>query len=609
MTTPETIKQTLAKLPDLPGVYQYYNSKEELIYIGKAKSLKKRVSQYFNRNYDIEENPKLYVLVQQIASIKYIVVDSEEDALLLENSLIKQHQPRYNIMLKDDKSFPSICIKNEPFPRVFKTRNLVKDGSEYFGPYGSVPLITLLLELAHELFPLRNCNLPLTEEKIRNKKFKVCLQYHLKKCNAPCIGLQNEEEYLKNIHKFREILKGDIHAVSEFLQNEMLALAKEYRFEEAQAIKDKLQIIERYKAKSIVVNTRLDKIDVFGYDEDEKSAYINILRIAKGAIIQGFTIEYCKKLDEKKEDLLATAIVELRNTLKSNSTEMIVPFLPDVHFSNIVMTVPHRGDKQKLLNLSQQNVRQFKLEKLKQQEKLNPDQRAIRILSALQNKLQLSKLPMHIECFDNSNTQGSNAVAACVVFRKAKPAKNDYRKFLIKTLADKSDDYASMREVVRRRYERAKTEASPLPDLIIADGGVGQMEAIRQVVEDELNLNIPIAGLAKNSRHRTRELLFGFPPKVIGMKPTDDLFKFLAGVQEEVHRFAISFHREKRSKSQVASELDTIKNIGEKTKNELLSHFKSIKRLKSAELADIEKIIGKQRASVIYEHFHPDLTA
>ena len=601
MTPNKDIKEIIDKLPEKPGVYQYYNSMDELIYVGKAKNLKKRVCQYFYRNH---ESPKTTVLVQKIHNIKYIMVDSEEEALLLENSLIKQYLPRYNLSLKDDKTYPSICIKNEPFPRVFKTRHLVKDGSEYFGPYASVYMITILLELAHELFPIRSCKLPLTEEKIQNKKFNVCLQYHLKKCKAPCIGLQSKKEYMQNICKIRKILEGGIHTINEYLLKEMLALAEECRFEEAQAVKKKYQIIERYKAKSIVVNTKLDKIDVFGYDEDEQSAYINILRIIKGSIIQGFTIEYRKRFDKKKEDLLATAIIELRNTLKSDSAEIIVPFLPEIQFADIVITVPAEGDKQKLLYLSQQNVRQFKLEKLKQQEKFNSSQRDLRILSNLQHVLRLTRPPMRIECFDNSNMQGSNAVAACVVFRKAKPSKGDYRKYTIKTVAG-PDDYASMKEVVRRRYERAIKDAIPLPDLVIADGGVGQMEAIRQVVENELGLNIPIAGLTKNQQHRTRELLFGFPPKVIGIRPTGELFKFLATIQEEVHRFAISFHRKKRSKAQVTSELDNIKGIGEKTKKELLSHFKSIKRLKSAKFEDIKNVIGKQRTSITYKHFHP----
>ena len=604
MAPSKNIQDAVAKLPDKPGVYQYYNSKKELIYVGKAKNLKKRVYSYFYKQHDAV---KINVLVGQIDSIEHIVVDTEEDALLLENSLIKQHRPRYNALLKDDKSYPSICIKKEPFPRIFKTRKVVKDGSEYFGPYGSVVSVIVLLKLVHELFPLRTCKFSLTEEKIADKKFKVCLEYHIKKCNAPCAGLQCEKEYLENVKKVREILKGNIHSVSERLLEEMQQLANECRFEEAQLIKHKYQIVENYKAKSIVVNTNLNNIDVFGYDEDEQSAYINILRVVKGAIIQGFTIEYRKKTDENRQDLLATAIVELRNKTQSTSAEILVPFLPEVGLANVAMTVPTRGDRKKLLGLSQQNVRQFKVEKLKQQEKLNPEQRSTRLLTNLQNALHLPELPMYIECFDNSNTQGSNAVAACVVFRKAKPSKADYRKFSIKTVVG-PDDYASMKEVVRRRYERMINEASPLPHLIIVDGGIGQMEVVRQVVEDELKLKIPIAGLAKNKRHRTRELLFGFPPKIIGMKPTDELFKFLASIQDEVHRFAISFHREKRSKAQVVSELDEVKGIGEKTKTALLSHFKSLKRLKSAELSDIENVVGKQRASIVYAHFRPDLS-
>lgn len=601
----ERVKTEVAKLPDKPGVYQFYNEKEQLIYVGKAKNLKKRVSSYFNKEHD---SPKTNVLVKQIAELKYIVVESEEDALLLENNLIKKHQPRYNAMLKDDKTYPSLCIKKEHFPRVFKTRNLIKDGSEYFGPYSSVYIANTIVELLREIYPIRTCKYALTAQNIQERKFKICLQYHIKKCKGPCEGLQTEEEYLHSIAEIREILNGNVLSISDFLLQEMTKLAQEYRFEEAQVLKEKYELIEKYKARSIVVNTSLSNIDVFAYDEDENSAFINILRISKGAIIQGFTIEYRKKLEEKKEELLATAIIELRQRLKSDFSEVLVPFLPELSLNSAKISIPQRGDKRKLLDLSLQNVRQYKLDKLKQTEKLNPDQRIIRILSAFQKTLQLPEIPMHIECFDNSNIQGVDAVAACVVFRKAKPAKKEYRKYTIKTVTG-SDDYASMKEVVRRRYVRMQEEGSPLPQLIITDGGIGHMESVRQVIEDELKLQIPIAGLAKDKRHRTNELLFGFPTKTIGLKATDEVYKLLANIQDEVHRFAINFHRDKRSKSQVASEMDEVKGIGEKTKTDLLSYFKSIKRLKSVPLAEIEKIVGKSRASIIYTHFHGDLTS
>lgn len=603
-TTPEHIKSIVSSLPEKPGVYQYFNNEGIIIYVGKAKNLKKRVGSYFNKEHD---SPKTRVLVKQIASIKYIVVDTEEDALLLENNLIKKYQPRYNAMLKDDKTYPSICIKKERFPRIFKTRNLVKDGSEYFGPYSSVYMANTFLEIIREIYQIRTCNLPLTKENIRARKFKVCLQYHIKNCKGPCENLQTEDDYMQTIQEVRELIKGNVQSISDYLLLEMKKLAIDYRFEEAQRMKEKYELIEKFKQKSVVVNQTLSDIDVFSFAQDENAAYINILRIVKGAIVQGFTIEYKKKLDESKEDLLSMAIIELRQRLKSDSKEILVPFKLDLELSSAKFSVPQRGDKLKLLELSLQNVRQYKLDKLKQQEKLNPDQRMIRILSSLQKNLQLKELPLHIECFDNSNISGSDAVAACVVFKKAKPAKKEYRKYTIKTVVG-PNDYESLREVVRRRYLRIIEEASPLPNLIIADGGVGQMEAIRTVIEDELKLTIPIAGLAKDNRHKTNELLVGFPPKIIGMKATDELYKFLASIQEEVHRFAITFHREKRSKSQIRSELDEIKGIGEKSKNELLKQFKSVKRIKMATLEELIKVAGKSRASIIYSHFNDNLT-
>ncbi len=604
MTASETLKQQISTLPDLPGVYQYFNVNDEIIYVGKAKNLKKRVSSYFNK---VHEYGKTNVLVKNISYLKYIVVDTEEDALLLENNLIKQYQPRYNVLLKDGKTYPSICITNEPFPRVFKTRNIIKNGSLYYGPYSSNFTINSLLEIIHQLYPIRTCRLPLFDENIKKGKFKVCLQYHIHKCNGPCEAKETIDEYRKHIDAVKKIIEGDANEISRFLLDEMKILASEYKFEEAHLVKQKYELIENYKSKSVISNTILDDTDVFAYDENENSAFVNILRISKGSIVQGYTIEYRKRLDEEKEDILAMAVVELRSRLNSKSTEIVLPFHINFTISNAKVLVPQRGDRKKLLDLSLQNVRQYKLDKLKQSEKLNPDQRAIQLLESIKERLQLPKLPMHIECFDNSNIQGSDAVAACVVYKKAKPAKSEYRKYTIKTVSG-PDDYASMKEVVFRRYSRLLNEASPLPDLIVADGGVGQMEIIRQVIEDELKLDIPIAGMAKDSKHRTNEILYGFPPMAVGLKPTDQLFKFFAGLQDEVHRFAIKFHREKRSKSQTASELDSIPGIGEKTKTDLLKHFKSLKRISLATEAELQEVVGKSRSSVVYNYFQAKLS-
>ena len=603
MKSNNTLKEQVNALPDKPGVYQYFNANDEIIYVGKAKNLKKRVTSYFNK---IHEQGKTNVLVKNIVSLKYIVVETEEDALLLENNLIKQYQPRYNVMLKDGKTYPSICITKEPFPRIFKTRNIYKNGGQYFGPYSSTYTINSLLEIVHDLFPIRTCKLSLTKENIQAGKFKVCLQYHIHKCKGPCEGKETEAEYKNNIEQIRQIIQGDANEISKVLLEQMHQLAAEYKFEEAHQIKLKYDLIENYKSKSIIANTVVENTDVFAYDENESSAYVNILRISKGCIIQGYTIEYKKRLDEQKEDLLAMAIVELRERFQSNSKEIIVPFKIEYPIKGVTVNIPQRGDRKKLLDLSLQNVRQYKLDKLKQAEKLNPDQRAIQLLKIIQETLHMSKPPLTIECFDNSNISGTDAVAACVVFKKAKPSKKDYRKYNIKTVVG-PDDYASMKEVVRRRYTRMLSEETPLPDLIIADGGIGQMEVIRQVLEDELKINIPIAGLAKDSKHHTRELLFGFPPKAIGLKPNDQLFKLLASMQDEVHRFAIAFHRDKRSKSQTSSELDSIPGIGEKTKNDLIKHFKSVKRIKSANLIELVEIAGKNRASIIYSYFNPIL--
>ncbi|HLP04326.1 MAG TPA: excinuclease ABC subunit UvrC [Paludibacter sp.] len=603
MKTNQTLREQVNALPNKPGIYQYFNAEEEIIYVGKAKNLKKRVSSYFNK---IHEDTKTNQLVRNIASVKHIIVETEEDALLLENNFIKEYQPRYNILLKDGKGYPSICITNELFPRVFKTRNILKDGSQYFGPYSSNYTINSLLEIIHDLFPIRTCNLPLTKDNIAAHKFKVCLQYHMHRCTGPCEARDTVENYRKNIDHIRQIIQGDANEISKMLLEQMKKLASEYKFEQAQELKLKYELIENYKAKSIIANSVVENTDVFGYDEDESGAYINILRISKGAIIQGYTIEYRKRIDEDKTEILPLAILELRERLKSNSKEIVVPFEINNKIKHASIIVPQRGDRKKLLDLAMQNVKQFKLEKLKQTEKLNPEQRGIQLLKNLQEMLHLEKTPLTIECFDNSNISGSDAVAACVVFKKARPSKSDYRKYTIKTVSG-PDDYASMKEVVRRRYLRMVDEGTPLPDLIIADGGVGQMEVIRQVVEDELNLFIPIAGLAKDNKHKTRELLFGFPPQEVGLKVTDPLFKFMATIQEEVHRFAIAFHRDKRSKAQIASELDTIAGIGEKTKNDLLQHFKSVKRIKNASLEELSKVAGTSRGSIIYEYFSKDL--
>lgn len=595
----ENLKTILAAIPEKPGSYQYYDEKGTIIYVGKAKNLKRRVSSYFNKEHD---NNKTRVLVKQIRDIKYIVVDTEEDALLLENNLIKQYRPRYNVLLKDDKTYPSIVVKNEYFPRVFQTRNIVRDGSQYYGPYPSVFTAKVMLQMLKELYPIRTCKYPLTPESIAQGRYKVCLEYHIKRCKGPCEGLQSLEEYQKNIAEVKEILKGNISQISKHLYEEMQQLAAEWRFEEAQAVKEKYEVIENYRSKSTVVTPMLHNIDVFSIIEDGNSAYINFMHIGNGAIVQAYTFEYKKRLDESKEELLSLGIVEMRKRFQSTAREIIVPFELDIDLGNVSFTIPQRGDKRKLLELSEMNVKQYKVDKLKQAEKLNPEQRNTRILKEIQEALHLPKLPAQIECFDNSNIQGSDAVAACVVFKMGKPSKQDYRKFNIKTVVG-PDDYASMREVVYRRYKRAIEENAPLPDLIITDGGKGQMEVVREVVEDELGLSIPIAGLAKDNRHRTSELLFGFPPETIGMRLDSPLFHLLTRIQDEVHRFAIQFHKDKRSKSQVKSELDNIKGIGEKTKTLLLRHFKSVKRIKEASLDDLKAVVGEAKAKALRDGF------
>ena len=598
INTNDYLKGIVQNLPESPGIYQYLNVEGTIIYVGKAKNLKRRVSSYFNREHP---NGKTRVLVSKIADIRYIVVKTEEDALLLENNLIKKYRPRYNVLLKDDKTYPSICVSNEYFPRVFKTRNIIRNGSSYYGPYSHIPSMNALLELIKKLYPLRTCHHALTPENIREGKFKVCLEYHIKNCKGPCIGQQSHEDYLRDIDEIKQILKGDTQIVCDLLMDEMQALAMEMKFEEAQAIKEKYDLIENYRAKSEVVSRIIHNVDVFSIEMDEGSAYINYLHITNGCVNQAFTFEYKKRLNETKEELLQLGIVEMRERYKSKSREIIVPFELEMELGGVTFIVPQRGEKKHLLELSILNVKQYKVDRLKQADKLNPEQKKTRILKEIQEQLKLPKIPVHIECFDNSNIQGSDAVAACVVFKMGKPSKKDYRKFNIKTV-EGPDDYASMKEVVRRRYTRAIEEQSPLPDLIITDGGKGQMEVVREVIEDELHLNIPIAGLAKDNKHRTSELLYGFPPLTIGVKQSTPLFHLLENIQDEVHRFAITFHRDKRSKSQVASALDGIQGIGEKRKTALLKTFKSVSRIKKASLEEIAEVIGKSAAKNLKEN-------
>lgn len=597
LSTNEYLRGIVLNLPSSPGIYQYLNKEGVIIYVGKAKNLKRRVYSYFSKEH---QSAKTRVLVSKITDIRYIVVNTEEDALLLENNLIKKYKPRYNVLLKDDKSYPSICVSNEYFPRVFKTRQIIRNGSTYYGPYSHIPSMQAVLDLIKKLYPLRTCHLALTPENIRQGKFNVCLEYHIKNCKGPCIGMQSHDEYMENIAQVKEILKGNTQAISEALMKEMMALAEEMKFEEAQKIKEKYELIENYRSKSEVVSSVLHNIDVFSIEMDDNSAYINYLHITNGCINQAFTFEYKKRLNETKEELLQLGIIEMRERYKSCSREIIVPFELDMELNNVTFTIPQRGDKKHLLELSLLNVKQYKVDRLKQAEKLNPEQRSVRLLKEIQEQLQMDKMPVHIECFDNSNIQGSDAVAACVVFKKARPSKKDYRKYNIKTVVG-PDDYASMQEVVRRRYTRILEEHGELPDLILTDGGKGQMEVVRQVIEDELKLHIPIAGLAKNSKHRTSEVLFGFPPMTIGIKQGTPLFHLLENIQDEVHRFAITFHRDKRSKSQIASALDNIKGIGEKRKTALLKEFKSVARIKKATLEELAAVVGESAAQSIKE--------
>ena len=597
MSTAEYLHGIVLNLPECPGIYQYLNAEGTIIYVGKAKNLKRRVSSYFTKDH---ESAKTRVLVTKIADIRYIVVNTEEDALLLENNLIKKYKPRYNVLLKDDKTYPSICISNEYFPRIYKTRKIIRDGSSYYGPYSHIPSMMAMLELIKKLYPLRTCHLALTPENISKGKFKVCLEYHIKNCKAPCVGLMSHEEYMENIRQAKEILKGNTEAISSLLMERMKILSDEMRFEEAQKVKEKYLLIENYRSKSEVVSATLHNIDVFTIEKDDSSAYINYLHITNGSINQAFTFEYKVRMNESKEELLQLGIAEMRERYKSQSKEIIIPFELDMEMNGVTFTVPQRGEKKHLLNLSLMNVKQYKIDRLKQAEKLNPEQRSVRLMKEIQEQLHLEKMPNHIECFDNSNIQGSDAVAACVVFKKAKPSKKDYRKYIIRTVSG-PDDYASMQEVVRRRYTRILDEQGELPDLILTDGGKGQMEVVREVIEDELNLHIPIVGLAKDNRHKTSEILYGFPPQTVGIKQGTPLFHLLENIQDEVHRFAITFHRDKRSKSQIASELDHIKGIGKIRKTALLKKFKSVSRIRKATIEELAEIVGESVAKTIKE--------
>ena len=593
------LKAIVATMPEKPGSYQYYDDTGTIIYVGKAKRLKSRVSSYFQTEVD---RFKTKVLVSKIHDISYTVVNTEEDALLLENALIKKYNPRYNVLLKDGKTYPSICITKEYLPRIFSTRTINKKWGTYYGPYSHIGTMNAILDLIRKLYHPRSCRFPITSQDICLKKHQVCLEYHIKNCDAPCVGRQTAEDYRHNIEQAREILKGNTRDVLRSMKTEMIALAEQLRFEEAEELKHRYMLIDQFVAKSEVVSHTIDNVDVLTITNEGNTAFVNYIHVANGAVNQSFTFEYKKRLDERDEELLQLAVVEMRNRFQSNAREVILPQEIDLPLEGVTVTVPQRGDKKTLLELSLMNGKQYRFDRLKQAEKLNPEQRSVQLMKKLQDALQLPKLPYHIECFDNSNISGTDAVAACVVFKKAKPSKQDYRKYTIKSV-EGADDYASMKEVVRRRYRRLTEEQAPLPDLIIADGGKGQMEVIREVVEDELHLAIPIAGLAKDDRHRTHELLYGFPPKVIGMKPDSDLFRLLTQIQDEVHRFAITFHRDKRSKHQLHSELDDIKGIGPKTRDSLLKALKSVKRIKEASMETLTDIVGEAKAKVLLEHF------
>lgn len=599
------LKAIVSNLPDKPGSYQYYDESGTIIYVGKAKNLKNRVSSYFHKEVD---RYKTKVLVSKIHDITYTVVNSEEDALLLENSLIKKYQPKYNILLKDGKTYPSICVTKEYLPRIFKTRTINKKWGSYYGPYSHLPSMYAVLDLIKKLYKPRTCRFPITREGIEQGKYKPCLEYHIKNCGAPCIGKQSYEEYQESIAQAREILKGNTRELSKMLFAQMQKLAEELRFEEAEAIKQKYLLLENFCSKSEVVSHTINNVDVFSVTDDEKTAYVNYIHVMNGSINQAFTFEMKKKLNESEDEILQLGILQIREKVGSTSREIIVPFIPDMTLEGVTFTVPQRGDKKTLLDLSVMNGKQYRFDRLKQAEKLNPEQKSVRLMKEIQNALKLPKMPYQIEMFDNSNISGTDAVAACVVFKKMKPSKKDYRKYIIKTVTG-PDDYASMQEVVRRRYTRLRDEGQPLPDLIITDGGQGQMSVVREVVEGELHLDIPIAGLAKDDRHRTNELLYGWPPVVVGMKTDSELFHLLTHMQDEVHRFAITFHRDKRSKHALHSELDDIKGIGPKTKDLLLKELKTVKRIKEASIEEIAAIIGPSKAKIITEHFEKDINS
>lgn len=592
------LKGIVNNLPDCPGCYQYLDDAGTIIYVGKAKNLKRRVSSYFQKDH---LNLKTAHLVSCIRDIKYIVVNTEEDALLLENNLIKQWNPKYNILLKDGKTYPSIIVTNEYFPRIFQTRKINKKYGTYYGPYSHVPTLYLLLDLIKNLYPIRKCSEIITPDSIRNGKHRECLDYHIHNCMGPCIGRVDHEEYMKWIGEAKEILKGNTREIERKLKAEMMQLAEEMRFEEAEVLRKKFVLLENYRSKSEVVSSVLYNIDVYNIEVDEKVAYINFLHVVNGCITQAFTFELRKNMDESPEELLMLGIGEMRERYPSESKEIIIPFPVELELNNVTFTIPQKGDKKTLLDLSKLNVLQYKKDRVTQADKLNPEQKGVRLMKELQNLLGMEKMPTQIECFDNSNSQGTDAVAGCVVFKMGKPSKKDYRKYIIKTV-EGPDDYASMQEVVRRRYSRMMNEETPLPDLIITDGGKGQMEVVRQVVEDELNLQIPIAGLAKDDKHRTHELLYGFPPQVVGMKTDSSLFHLLTHIQDEVHRFAITFHRDKRSKHQLASELDNIKGVGKKSIELLFKKFKSVKRIKEATEEDLAAIIGPSKARILKEN-------
>lgn len=596
----ERLKAIVSNLPNKPGSYQYYDESGTIIYVGKAKNLKNRVSSYFHKEVD---RFKTKVLVSKIHDITYTVVNTEEDALLLENSLIKKYKPRYNILLKDSKTYPSICVTNEYFPRIFKTRTINRKWGSYYGPYSHVGSMYAILDLIKKLYRPRTCHFPITREGIEQGKYKPCLEYHIHNCGAPCIAKQSYEDYQECIAQAREILKGNTRELQRSIYARMMKLAEEMRFEEAEVLKQRYMALDTFCAKSEVVSHTITNVDVFTITDDVNTAYVNYMHVTNGSINQAQTFEMKKKLNETAEEVLQLAIVQIRERMGSRSREVIVPFPLDIELDGITLTVPQRGDKRTLLELSEMNGKQYRFDRLKQAEKLNPEQKSVRLMKEIQDALKLPKMPYQIEMFDNSNISGTDAVAACVVFKKMKPSKKDYRKYIIKTVTG-PDDYASMQEVVRRRYTRLRDEGQPLPDLIITDGGQGQMSVVREVVEGELKLDIPIAGLAKNDRHRTNELLYGVPPMVVGMKTDSELFRLLTHMQDEVHRFAITFHRDKRSKHALHSELDDIKGIGPKTKDALLKEMKTVKRIREAGIDDLAAVIGKAKAKIVWQHFN-----